>query len=36
VGLKMLARRKLDLIPSRVRDVKEITDMFTCYWRKSA
>jgi heterodisulfide reductase subunit C len=36
VGLKMLARRKLDLIPSRVRDVKEITDLFTCYWRKSA
>jgi len=36
VGLKMLARRKLDLIPSRVRDVKEITDLFTCYWRESA
>ena len=36
VGLKMLVRRKLDLIPSRVRDVKEITDLFTCYWRESA
>ena len=36
VGLKMLARRKLDLIPSRVRDVKEITDLFTCYWRELA
>lgn len=36
VGLKMLARHKLDLIPSRVRDVKEITDLFTCYWRESA
>jgi heterodisulfide reductase subunit C len=36
VGLKMLARRKLDLIPSRVGDVKEITDLFTCYWRESA
>jgi heterodisulfide reductase subunit C len=36
VGLKMLARRKLDLIPTRVRAVKEITDLFTCYWRESA
>jgi heterodisulfide reductase subunit C len=37
LGLKMLARRKLDLIPSRVRDVnKEIADLFTCYWRESA
>jgi heterodisulfide reductase subunit C len=36
VGLKMLAKRKLDLIPSRVRDVKEITDLFQCYWRESA
>ncbi len=36
VGLKMLARRKLDLIPSRVRDVKEITDLFKCYWREPA
>jgi heterodisulfide reductase subunit C len=30
VGLKMLARRKLDLIPSRVRAAKEITDLFAC------
>jgi heterodisulfide reductase subunit C len=36
VGLKLLARRKLDLLPSRVRDVQEITDLFTCYWRESA
>ncbi|MFI5329988.1 MAG: 4Fe-4S dicluster domain-containing protein [Desulfobaccales bacterium] len=36
VGLKMLARRKLDLFPSRVCDVQEITDLFTCYWRESA
>jgi heterodisulfide reductase subunit C2 len=37
LGLKMLAKRKLDLIPSRVRDAnKEIADLFTCYWRKSA
>jgi heterodisulfide reductase subunit C len=36
LGLKMLAKRKLDLIPSRVRDAnKEITDLFTCYWRES-
>jgi heterodisulfide reductase subunit C len=36
VGLKMLAKRKLDLIPSRVRDVKEITELFQCYWRETA
>lgn len=36
VGLKMLAKRKLDLIPSRVRAGKEIADLFTCYWRESA
>ena len=37
VGLKMLAKRKLDLIPSRVRDAnKEIADLFTCYWRELA
>jgi heterodisulfide reductase subunit C2 len=36
VGLKMLAKRKLDLIPSRVRAVKEIADLFACYWRESA
>ena len=36
VGLKMLAKRKLDLRPSRVGAVKEITDLFACYWRESA
>ena len=38
VGLKMLAKRKLDLIPSRAGAAaeKEIADLFTCYWRKSA
>jgi heterodisulfide reductase subunit C len=37
VGLKMLAKRKLDLIPSRIRDPNhEIADLFTCYWRESA
>ena len=37
LGLKLLAKRKLDLIPSRVRDPhKEIADLFTCYWRESA
>jgi len=37
LGLKLLAKRKLDLIPSRVRDAnKEIADLFTCYWRESA
>ena len=33
----MLARRKLDLIPSRVRDAnKEIAELFNCYWRESS
>jgi heterodisulfide reductase subunit C len=36
VGLKMLAKRKLELRPSRVRAVAEITDLFKCYWRESA
>jgi heterodisulfide reductase subunit C len=36
VGLKMLAKRKLDLIPSRVRQVQEITDLFRCHWREPA
>jgi len=38
VGLKMLAKRKLDLIPSRAgaEAEKEIADLFSCYWRKSA
>ncbi len=35
VGLKMLAKRKLDLRPSRVQAVGEITDLFKCYWRES-
>lgn len=29
LGLKMLSRRKLDLLPSRVRNQKAITDLFT-------
>jgi heterodisulfide reductase subunit C len=36
VGLRMLAKRKLELFPSRVRAGKEITDLFKCYWRESA
>lgn len=35
LGLKMLAKRKLDLRPSRVQAVAEITDLFKCYWRES-
>lgn len=35
VGLKMLVKRKLDLWPSKVQDIKEINDLFTCYWRKA-
>jgi heterodisulfide reductase subunit C len=34
VGLKMLAKRKLDLWPSKVQDIKEIDGLFTCYWRE--
>ena len=33
VGLKMLAKRKLDLWPSKVRNNKEIVQLFKCYWR---
>jgi heterodisulfide reductase subunit C len=36
VGLKMLLKRRLDLIPSRVRAVKELAELFACYWRESA
>ena len=36
VGLKMLAKRKLDLWPSKVQDSKEITSLFTCYWREAS
>ena len=35
VGLKMLAKRKLDLWPSRIRAQKEIANLFKCYWRES-
>ncbi|MDP3182021.1 MAG: 4Fe-4S dicluster domain-containing protein [Desulfobaccales bacterium] len=35
VGLKMLAKRKLDLRPSRVQAQEEIGDLFKCYWRES-
>jgi hypothetical protein len=32
-----LAKRKLDLIASRVSDAnKEIAGLFSCYWRESA
>jgi heterodisulfide reductase subunit C len=34
-GLKMLAKRKLELRPSRVKAIKEIEDLFKCYWRES-
>ncbi|MEW6386343.1 MAG: 4Fe-4S dicluster domain-containing protein [Thermodesulfobacteriota bacterium] len=36
VGLKMLARRKLELRPSRVKAEGEIAQLFKCYWRESA
>jgi heterodisulfide reductase subunit C len=36
VGLKMLAKRKLDLWPSKVQNLGEITEMFKCYWRETA
>jgi heterodisulfide reductase subunit C len=36
VGLKMLAKRKLELFPSRVKATGEIGDLFHCYWRESA
>ncbi len=35
VGLKMLAKRKLDLRPSRVKAIEEINHLFKCYWRES-
>jgi len=34
LGLKMLAKRKLDLWPSRVKNIKEIHGLFQCYWRE--
>lgn len=33
LGMKMLARRKLDLRPSRVKALKEINRLFLPYWR---
>ena len=35
LGLKMLAKRKLELFPSRVKAAAEIADLFQCYWRES-
>ncbi len=35
VGLRMLAKRKLDLRPSRIQALHEIKDLFSCYWRES-
>jgi heterodisulfide reductase subunit C2 len=36
VGLKMLAKRKLDLWPSKVQDIKEVSSLFSCYWREAS
>jgi len=36
VGLKMLAKRKLELFPYRVKATEEIADLFKCYWRETA
>lgn len=33
IGMKMLAKRKLDLRPSRVKALKEINRLFLPYWR---
>lgn len=33
IGMKMLARRKLDLRPSRVKALKEINRLFLPYWK---
>ncbi len=33
VGLRMLAKRKLELRPSRVKAIGEIAELFQCYWR---
>jgi hypothetical protein len=33
VGLKMLAKRKLDLRPSRVKNLEEIARLFRPFWR---
>jgi heterodisulfide reductase subunit C len=34
VGLKMLAKRKLDLRPSRIKAIKEITYLFIPHWKR--
>jgi heterodisulfide reductase subunit C len=34
VGLKMLAKRKMDLRPSRVKAIKEITYLFIPHWKR--
>jgi heterodisulfide reductase subunit C len=36
VGLKMLAKRKLELFPPRIEGVKEIASIFRCFWRHPA
>jgi heterodisulfide reductase subunit C len=36
VGLKMLAKRKLELYPSRIKAIGEIADFFQSHWRNSA
>jgi len=35
IGLKLLAKRKLDLRPSRVKAIEEISQLFKCYWREA-
>jgi heterodisulfide reductase subunit C len=35
LGLKMLAKRKLELFPSRIKATEEITELFKCYWRET-
>ena len=35
VGMRMLAKRKLDLRPSRVKAIEEISQLFKCYWREA-
>lgn len=34
VGLKMLAKRKLDLLPSKVSNMKELRKLFDKPWRR--
>jgi len=36
VGLRMLAKRKLELFPSRVKASQEIAELFRCYWRNAS